>query len=340
MSSLSQLSLFDKLLLKNSTLLDHADRWVNFLPAVVPGEGPAIEVGVESIISSTTLLNIYKKQLLIRLIKPKEKPLMSRFIDAAYKAHKSYRVLAYILSIIKSGEVLLELAARTYTGEKGQWRTILGLESLKAIIRLALLAISKKVNPSTVPVHDMDMTAEEIDNLLTNKDHPVDIEEKNAYDLLDPTDNKRSLKIPSKDDITAPLNLLRKADVKLILSEVLYIVRPVVYATLLYRYRASKTDWTPWTIGIAMEILSREIARSALKPSPLKTTLEKEVYSARDNELLGWLLRGAMFHNRIHPLIRSVRNVLGKIPLVNMATVFIDDYLYYLEEFYFASASL
>lgn len=340
MSSLSQLSLLDRLLLKNSTLLEHADRWINFLPAVVPGEGPAIEVGVESLISSTALLNIYKKQLLIRLIKPKEKPLMSRFIDAEYKAHKSYRVLAYILSIIKSGEVLFELAARSYSGEKGQWRTILGLESLKAIIRLALFAISKKVNPSAIPVHDMDMTAEEIDDLFANENSPVNIDEKSTYNLLNLNEKRPSLKAPSKDNIIAPLNLLRNANLKLMLSEILYIVRPVVYASLLYKYRAAKADWTPWTIGILIEIVSREVARSALKSSPLKTTLEKEVYSSRDHELLGWLLRGAMYNNRIGPLIRRVRNGLEKIPLINMATLFIDDYLYYLDDFYFASASL
>ncbi|KAL8955446.1 MAG: hypothetical protein Q9183_006641, partial [Haloplaca sp. 2 TL-2023] len=72
-----------------------------------------------------------------------------------------------------------------------------------------------------------------------------------------------SQRVVSADDIKAAHHLVRKiGSVHGQIAEMIWILRPVVYALAMQRLQgASKRDWRPWILGLGMEAAAREFGK-------------------------------------------------------------------------------
>ena len=111
-------------------------------------------------------------------------------------------------------------------------------------------------------------------------------------------------KVLTPDDVKAPKQLLHKlTTIQAQVAEIMWIVRPVVYAALLSRNQGSKkSSWTPWLVGVSIEAAARQLAKNELSSrlaGGLRgvTGLEKEEIKSRRWNMAWWALRGGFYEN-------------------------------------------
>ena len=88
--------------------------------------------------TTLNLVSLYHDSLLAKAVanlppsvrKPEPTP-HNRYTQFWTKASPSYKRLALAIVLIQYAEVLLEMNAKKKWGEKGRWRTIVGIEALK-----------------------------------------------------------------------------------------------------------------------------------------------------------------------------------------------------------------
>ena len=88
--------------------------------------------------TSLNLVSLYHDFLLAKAVanlppsvrKPEPSP-HNRYTQFWTRASPTYQRLALAIVIIQHAEVLLEMGAKKKWGEKGRWRTIIGVEALK-----------------------------------------------------------------------------------------------------------------------------------------------------------------------------------------------------------------
>ena len=88
--------------------------------------------------TTLNLVSLYHDSLLAKAIanlppsvrKPEPSP-HNRYTRFWTKASPNYKRLALAIVIIQYAEVLLEMGAKKKWGDKGRWRTIVGIEALK-----------------------------------------------------------------------------------------------------------------------------------------------------------------------------------------------------------------
>ena len=85
-------------------------------------------------------------------------------------------------------------------------------------------------------------------------------------------------------------------------AEILYILRPVIYALAMQRWSKNKKSWSPWLIGFALEYGSRQLAKRDLAERAAGglrglTGLEREELKKRGWAMGWWMMRGAFYEN-------------------------------------------
>jgi len=324
--------------------------------------------------SSVQLLSLYHDSLLLRAVarlpkaqQPHPSP-HSRYTQYWTKHSPAYRRLALILQIIQNTELLLEMAAKR-RGEQSRWDLVCTLESLKALCRLLLLRLTnsrpllspplpqREVDPSTLedkdsepsdPISPPSETSEQISAwsmprtglTLPTLPSSTDI---SAYLLS---------KVLTADDIKPPKALLHRISGLGSAAEVLYILRPVIYAFAMAYWarknaRQSKkgSSWEPWVLGLALEYGARQMAKRDLqtrRAGGLRglTVLEKEELKKRGWGLGWWAMRGAFYENVTRGVIRGVAGGLKGKPLLDMVGGVIEDYEFLWDQYYFPTATL
>lgn len=157
------------------------------------------------------------------------------------------------------------------------------------------------------------------------------------------------------DDVKPAQDLLhRLASLRGQAAEVMYILRPVIYALLMqrvarmYGYEGSKwkRHWTPWLIGITMEYLARQLAKQELAsgaPGGARSglsALEREELRKRGWGLAWWGMRGAFYENITKKWVHGVSEVLKGKPILGLAGVVIDEYEFLWSNYYFSTSTL
>jgi peroxin-16 len=109
-------------------------------------------------------------------------------------------------------------------------------------------------------------------------------------------------KVLTADDIKPPKSLLHRISGKGQVAEILYILRPVVYALAMQRWSGNKRDWRPWLLGFGIEYGSRQLAKKDLKERVAGglrglTGLEREELKKRGRGMGWWVMRGAFYEN-------------------------------------------
>lgn len=103
------------------------------------------------------------------------------------------------------------------------------------------------------------------------------------------------------EDIKPAAQLLPRLNGLSWYAEILYILRPLIYALLLQRWvrtrgeRNARRSWWPWLVGLSIEYAALELRK---RDNSLRLgRLEKEEQNRRNKALWWWVLRGAMYEN-------------------------------------------
>ena len=142
-------------------------------------------------------------------------------------------------------------------------------------------------------------------------------------------------------------------------AEVLYILRPVIYALLLQRAAARygyvgrqwRRDWTPWLVGVGVEYAARTVAKRARMTDPPSASgyggggrfgmsgLEREEAKRRGMAMGWWGMRGAFYETVTRGVVEGVRTRVKKVPLVGeLVAGVVEDYEWLWGEYHFSTA--
>lgn len=164
-------------------------------------------------------------------------------------------------------------------------------------------------------------------------------------------------KVLTAEDVKPPRALLHRVSGPGRLAEVLYILRPVIYALAMQRWHHSgtttggrpKKSWRPWLIGLSIEYGARQLAKRDFQErfaGGLRslTGLEREELRRRALGLAWWAMRGAFYDAITKPSLEKVTSTLRKTPLNllggSLLSGIIDDYAYLWDEYHFSTSTL
>jgi peroxin-16 len=277
--------------------------------------------------SGVQLLSLYHDSLLSRAVaalprvkRPHPSP-HNRYTRFWTRKSPVYRRIALLLQMIQYTELLWEMTAKR-RGDKARWRVVILLEFIKAVCRLLLLRLTnsrpllspplpeREVDPSTL--EDSSPTASTFE---TETESPLSERSDDAHwtmprtglsmpSLPDSSDISSYLlsKVLTADDIKPPKALLHRVTGRGELAEVLYILRPLIYAMAMARWRNDRMSWRPWLLGLSIEYGARQLAKKDFQErlaGGLRglTALERDELKKRGWALGWWFMRGAFYEN-------------------------------------------
>lgn len=372
------------------------------------------ELASESVHTFVQLLSIYHDHLLKkRADSPatsnapfqKATPLKSshhaRYTMFWEESSSLYTRIATVLKVVQYTELLCEMTARRRGGERSRWRSVVFLESFKALLRLILLRLTNSRPVVTPPLplrEDFAPTQqEEATEEFSEEDmkllDPIPFEPKDAFGEAGiPTPPMSdSDKIPFHHNPTDPFSMPRTGftmptlptpdsvsnyllehvitpdDIKPVqqlvhrltsfggqAAEILYILRPVIYALLMqrvarrYGYEGTKwkKSWTPWLAGAAIEYFARQFAKQALaKKVPGGTrnglsALEREELTKRGWNMAWWGMRGAFYENVTKRAVTRVVDGLKGKPILDLVGGVVEDYEHLWSNYWFSTSTM
>jgi peroxin-16 len=233
-----------------------------------------------------------------------------------------YRRTAILLQTIQYTELLWEMAARR-KGAILRWRVVVFLEMVKAVCRMLLMRLtnSRPLVSPPLPEREVDpRTLEEEKEAKSQWDGMQTPPISETGSELSWTMPRTGLNLPSlpdsseitdyllkkvltADDIKAPKQLLHRVTTgRGQVAEIMWILRPVVYALLMQRLQGDKKSWRPWLIGVSLEFAARQLAKKDITERVAGgfrglTGLEREELKRRGWSMGWWAMRGAFYEH-------------------------------------------
>lgn len=372
------LDTYDKFLVRNAASIGSIESTLRTVSYVVPGRFNDVEIATETLYAVLNVLGLYHDGIIARAVagSPNASAVYrpsphNRYTDWFMKNRQGYRLASRAVTFVKFGELVAEMVARKKGGEPARWKCIVGIEGIKSALRLYMLGSTLYQPLCTTPYPDREVTGELLEAIVKESDEP-DIEK----GLMDPqwkmprtgrsipeiaptnVDNYLLTKVLRSEDVDRPYNLLSRLDSWGVAAEVLSILRPLIYACLLFRQHVRKTTprttkarfpildspWAPWAIGLVIESLSRKMMGSWLlrqrQNGRTPTALDVTEVKGRTSLLGWWLFRGEFYNAYTRPLLYSIVARMDKIPGLGIFGALIADYLYLFDRYYFTASTL
>ncbi|CAI6328108.1 unnamed protein product [Periconia digitata] len=361
------LGMYSEFITKNSSAVSQIESALRSLTYIIPGRFRESEIASESLHSGVQLLALYHDSLLAKAMArlpnlQRQHPTPhNRYTKFWTQRSPTYKRIALVLQMIQYTELLWEMAAKR-KGEKVRWRVVVLLEGVKALCRLLLLRLtnSRPLVSPPLPQREVDPSSLEDSSASANgMDTPPSeqsTEEENwkmprtglsMPSLPDSSDISSYLlsKVLTADDIKPPKALLHRVSGKGEMAEVLYILRPVVYALAMQHFSGDRKSWRPWLIGLSIEYGARQLAKNDFQErlaGGLRglTGLEKEELRKRGWSMGWWMMRGAFYENITKAWIHAVTRRLRNKPLLDIVGGVIEDYEFLWDQYYFPTATL
>jgi peroxin-16 len=355
------LTRYQQFLLKNSSQISSIESSLRSLSFILPGRFKDVEVASESLYSVLQILGLYHDSIIAKATKrlsaidPSFRASChNRYTEYQVQHNRLYRYVALAVQLTRYTEMLWEMVARKRGGERGRWMTVLSIESIKALLRLVLLFRTKRPLASP-PIAEREVDPSNLEELDLEQPPSKDTWKmprmgqgiSTALPVGPPNiDAFLSEKVLTAEDVKSPVELLHKLEsVRGTVAEVAYILRPLIYALLAYRYRGKPRNWTPWLAGVAIEYFSRRELANSYKENIAGgfrglTKLEADELQKRGMALWWWSLRGAMYNNLTGPAIRRMLEKTAWIPGVGIFGSVLEDYLYLVDNYHFSCSSL
>ncbi|KAF9270121.1 peroxisomal membrane protein PEX16 [Marasmius fiardii PR-910] len=361
----SSIAQYESFLLKNVSTISTLESSLRSLSWILPGRFKDAELASEALSASLNMMSMYHDTLLARLVATDSNlrsllpPSMhTRYTRAWANKDARYKWLARVLEVIRFTELVIEMGLRRKVSDRNRWRAIVLLETLKAFLRLVLLKIAKRplVTPP-IPERDIDPTALPPPSNTTSPTLAPSSTPSSPPTTPDHLKNNRvpifphpllTTPPPPRTDTSVEEYLLSKAlttssvkpPLSLIaplsssqewLGEILYTLRPLIYATMLAYNRSSKR---PLVVALALEFLSRSLRR---EPPP-SASLERSEYARRDREIFWYLFRGSIWDSYTKPKLEAVAERASTTPIFSLFGTLMKDWIPLLDEYYYYTA--
>ncbi|KAF2793612.1 peroxisomal membrane protein pex16 [Melanomma pulvis-pyrius CBS 109.77] len=361
------LGMYSDFITKNSSAVSQIESALRSLTYIIPGRFRESEIASESLHSGVQILSLYHDSLLAKAMArmpgtPRQHPTPhNRYTKFWTQRSPMYKRIALLLQMIQYTELLWEMAAKR-KGEKVRWRVVVLLEVVKAFCRLLLLRVtnSRPLLSPPLPQREIDPSSlEDSSAAADGMDTPPSersVEAENwtmprtglsMPSLPDSSDISSYLlsKVLTADDIKPPKALLHRVSGKGELAEVLYILRPVIYAAAMQHCSGDRKSWRPWLIGLSIEYGARQLAKKDFQErlaGGLRglTGLEKEELRKRGWGMGWWMMRGAFYENITKAWIHAATRKLKNKPLLDIVGGVIEDYEFLWDQYYFPTATL
>ncbi|KAK3372064.1 peroxisome membrane protein [Podospora didyma] len=293
-------------------------------------------------------------------------PPLSRYTRFWTLKSALYRRVAYVLQIVSYVELLCEMTAKR-RGERTRWRLVILLEAIKAMCRLLLLRITKSrplvtpMLPEREPIPDetsQDTEEAELLRAALQGEEEEDDAVGGTSDRLPPSQQqgagphgewtmpRTGMSLPTlpapgdlsgyllsrvltADDIKPATKLLNQLQGSAHVAEVLHILAPVVYAVAMARSKNRRKAWSPWLLGVGVELAARQLRDRGLRTTPL----ERDEWAKRGWAMSWWAMRGAFYENITKGVVAGVRQ---RMP--SLIGGILEDYEYLWENYYFSTS--
>ena len=370
------LNMYSDFITKNAGAVGQVEGALRSLTYIIPGRFQQSDIATESLNSSIQLLSLYHDSLLSRALahslgqgaktKQHQSP-HNRYTRHYCAKSGTYRRTAVTLQVVQFTELLLEMMARR-KGEKARWRLVVFLEMIKAVCRLILLRLTNSRPLLSPPLPEREMPPDQSQSDEAQVPSPPselsEVSQAGSEQWSMPRTSLTLPPLPSSDDISSylmskvltaddikpPKALLHRASGLGEAAEVLYILRPVIYATAMSYYcqqegGKGKADWRPWLLGVGVEYGARQLAKQSLESrlpggSRGLTQLERDELKKRSWGLSWWAMRGAFYENVTRGVIRGVTGRMKGKFLLDMVGTFVEDYDFLWDQYYFPTATL
>ncbi|GAN03153.1 peroxisomal membrane protein PEX16 [Mucor ambiguus] len=348
-----------------STYIDTIEDALRALSLLLPGRFEDSDLCSQAVLAGLNLVSLYHTKFLVRksnYLKSKnssEDDTVVESFNAQFSRNNESnwpsKTASSLLSVISYTEVLAEMLLNRKVPKSSKWKFIASLEGLKGILRLVIFYGTRRqmILHPTHFIRNVDTASLEIAN-----------DEKFELTSLDP---RTGTALSSTQAAIEKINSSRNNGIRgwAHLSELLWIVRPFVYAWMIYlrQKRARKHDlvrlktkredemeegdeeedesiekddegsWKPWLVSLSIDIASR-IARHMQPLSPL----EHEESKRRDYLFIYYLFRGPLYLKFTRLVLDAFCDATEHRPLISIVTAAINDYRPFWEDSYFYTA--
>jgi len=219
--------------------------------------------------------------------------------------------------MIQHTQLLWEMVAKR-KGDQARWRAVVMLEMIKAVCRLLLLRLTNSRPLLSPPLPEREIDPSSLEEKEPSGDDTVTPPSERTDDahwtmprtglalptLPESSDISSYLlsKVMTADDVKPPKALLHRVTGKGEMAEILYIIRPVLYALAMQHWRGDRRSWRPWLLGVSVEYGARQLAKRDFQERVTGglrglTGLEREELRKRGWALGWWAMRGAFYEN-------------------------------------------
>ncbi|KAK7064259.1 peroxisomal membrane protein PEX16 [Favolaschia claudopus] len=326
---------YEAVLLNNLPVISTLESSLRSLTWFLPGRFKDAELASEALAASLNLVSMYHDTLLSKVVQrdPKYRPLIpsslhTRFTRAWSDKNARYKWVARALELIRFTELVLEMTLRRRVSPRARWRSVVLLEIIKCVVVSLLLffALSFCVSPDG-PLLSPPIPEREFDpsTLPAPTDTPSPTIS-SAEDYLLPKALTPSSVKPSHSLLT-PLSSYRDW-----VAEILYIIRPLVYVSLLVS--DNRRSSRPLVTALILEVISRNLRRAP----PPSAALERSEYARRDRDIVWYLLRGSIWEAYTKPKLESFADMTARTPLLGLFGALIKDWVPLIDEYYYYTA--
>ncbi|KAG2023638.1 peroxisomal membrane protein PEX16 [Coprinopsis cinerea AmutBmut pab1-1] len=360
---------YEAFLINNVETITSLESTLRSITWFLPGRFKDAELASEALTTSLNVVSMYHDTLLARMVKenPSYKPLIpvslhTRFTRAWLDKSSPYKWISRALEIIKFTQLVVEMGLRRKVSVQTKWRCIVTLEVVKAGLRLFLLKLTRRplvspliperdFDPATLPPPNPDLqpkastSATQLPTPLSTPDHL-----KNNQVPLDPhplLSTKAERSTTAAEDYLLPKALTTssiKPSSSLIrnlsgardwLAEIIYILRPLVYVSLLVSDRKkSRPSNRALITALVMELISRNLRRTP----PPSAELERAEYAKRDKDMIWYLLRGSIWESYTRPKLQGFAESTASKPLLGLFGSLVQDWIPLIDEYYYYTA--
>ncbi|KAF5385206.1 hypothetical protein D9615_001495 [Tricholomella constricta] len=357
----SSIARYEAFLINNVSTISSLESSLRSITWFLPGRFKDAELASEALSALLNVMSMYHDTLLARIVQgdPKYRPLIpaslhTRFTRAWSEKNNKYKWAARALQLIKFTELVVEMGLRRKVSSKARWRSIVLLEVIKATIRFILLGITRTpILSPPIPERDFDPMSLPPSS---NSSSPTIAPSSPSFSPPATPDHLRNnhMPLPAHTLLSAPSEssveeyLLPKAmttssvkpSLSLVktfsspqdwLAESIYILRPLVYVSLLVSDRRSNR---PLITALVMELLSRNLRRTP----PPSAALERTEYARRDRDMLWYLFRGSIWESYTRPKLEAFATRASHAPLLGLFGAFVHDWIPLIDEYYYYTA--
>jgi len=243
----------------------------------------------------------------------------------------------WILTLIGSLAVIAEMIGMRTNGETGQWNMIIGVETIRAALRLRVLRKSSwRTLENGGCVHSAT---------------PADAGRSEAR-TRQWWRGPNGTVLPMPPNVRTPHTVCgpnMPSGAEHVGGEILHIVRPLMYAFL--RRIAGRKSWIPILVSLGALLISDRLSQLAQRRCEAKcrrmglrgvdTKVPVSVSAEQTRRRLSWmllLLREPLFSSVTRRAFEGVYSGFSYIPLVRTLVRYIIDTLYFFQKYYFYSS--